>query len=57
LTKQYAVDMAKKLFRETNKSYYVIHDPDSNEYSVLAEEEFSRNASELNRWVIFTIGE
>ncbi|MFE5317260.1 hypothetical protein ACFQ88_01005 [Paenibacillus sp. NPDC056579] len=55
MTKQYAIDMAKKLFRETDKAYYVICYPDSNEYVVMDDDEFQRNAVELNKWVIFQI--
>lgn len=55
MTKQYAIDMAKKLFRETNKGYYVIYYPDTNEYAVLDEDEFKKNSVELSKWVIFNI--
>ncbi|MCS7459739.1 hypothetical protein N0M98_06255 [Paenibacillus doosanensis] len=55
MTKQYAIDMAKKLFRETNKSYYVIFEPDSNEYSIIDQDEFTKNAGEWNNLVIFSI--
>ncbi|WP_028548591.1 hypothetical protein [Paenibacillus sp. UNC451MF] len=55
MTKQYAIDMAKKLFRESNKSYYVIWFPDTNEYAVMKHDEFSKNKEELNKWVVFSI--
>jgi len=55
LTRQYAIDMAKKLFRETEKSHYVIWFPDSNEYVVMDQDEFARNKDELNRSVVFSI--
>lgn len=55
MTKQYAIDMAKKLFRETGKSYYVICFPDTNEYAVLELDEFAKNKEELNKWVVFSI--
>ncbi|GAA4861074.1 hypothetical protein GCM10023310_45540 [Paenibacillus vulneris] len=55
MTRQYAIDMAKKLFRETEKSHYVIWFPDSNEYVVMDQDEFARNKDELNRSVVFSI--
>jgi len=53
MTKQYAIDMAKKLFRETNKSYFVIQEPDSNEFRIIDREE--RDEKGLNRYVVFSI--
>ncbi|WP_282935561.1 hypothetical protein [Paenibacillus sp. RC67] len=55
MTKQYAIDMAKKLFRENSKSYFVIWFPDSNEYAVMDQDEFVKNKDELNKWVVFSI--
>ncbi|WP_186445633.1 hypothetical protein [Paenibacillus cremeus] len=55
MTKQYAIDMAKKLFRENNTSYYVIHFPATNEYTVTDRSEFMKNQAEWNPLVIFSI--
>ncbi|MEW9700761.1 hypothetical protein [Paenibacillus sp. SI8] len=53
MTKQYAIDIAKKLFRENNKSYFVIQDPESNEFKVVDKEEW--DAKDLNPYVVFSI--
>lgn len=55
MTKQYAIDMAKKLFRETSQSYFVIHLPEKNDYMVLDQTAFKSNFSEWNVHVIFSI--
>ncbi|WP_165452311.1 hypothetical protein [Paenibacillus thalictri] len=57
MTKQYAIDTAKKLFRENNKSYYVVHLPDTNEYIMVDKDEYSKNFSEWNKMTVFSIEE
>lgn len=39
MTKQYAIDVAKKLFRENSQSYFVIQDLESNEFKFVDKEE------------------
>jgi|GEM_PF-1584134 len=53
MTKQYAIDLAKKLYRDNNRSYFVIHNPDSNEFRIAEKEEVIRD--QLNRYVVFSI--
>lgn len=53
MTKQYAIDIAKKLFRENSQSYFVIQDPASNEFRIIDKEE--RDAKNLNYFVVFSI--
>lgn len=55
MTKQYAIDKAKILFRENKKSYYVVHFPDTDDYIVVDRDEFEKHVAEWNRLVVFSI--
>ena len=53
MTKQYAIDLAKRLYRDNKQSYYVIEDPQTQEYRVVEKPEMEKH--QLNRFVIFSI--
>ncbi|NEW04620.1 hypothetical protein GK047_01095 [Paenibacillus sp. SYP-B3998] len=53
MSKLYAIDLAKKLYRENNKSYYVIQEPETDEFNVVDKDELVKK--NLNRYVIFSI--
>lgn len=53
MLKEYAIDLAKKLYREHNRSYFVIKEEDSEEYRVVDKAE--RDEQRLNRYIVFGI--
>lgn len=53
MTKQYAIDLAKRLYRDNERSYFVVEDPKTQEYRVVEKPEVVEN--QLNRYVIFSI--
>ncbi|MBB6673167.1 hypothetical protein [Cohnella nanjingensis] len=53
MTKQYAIDKAKILNRENNRSYFVILEPETDEYRIVEKKE--KDEKQLNRYVIFSI--
>ncbi|MEK0313122.1 hypothetical protein [Cohnella sp. 56] len=53
MTKQYAIDLAKKLYREHDRSYFVVLEEDSEEYRIVDKAE--KDAKQLNRYVVFSI--
>ncbi|WP_156922041.1 hypothetical protein [Cohnella thermotolerans] len=53
MTKQYAIDLAKRLYRDNNRSYFVVEDPQSQECRVVEKAEVERD--HLNRYVVFSI--
>lgn len=53
MTKQYAIDLAKRLYRDNRQSYFVVEDPQTQEFSVVEKPELE--AQQLNRYVIFSI--
>ncbi|CAI6021361.1 hypothetical protein [Cohnella sp. JJ-181] len=53
MMKQYAVDLAKKLYREHDRSYFVVQEEGSDSYRVVDKEE--KEAKQLNRYVVFSI--
>ncbi|WP_168735907.1 hypothetical protein [Cohnella fermenti] len=53
MTKQYAIDLAKKLYRDNERSYFVVNDGGPDDYRVVDKEE--KNRDNLNRYVVFSI--
>ncbi|MNY69755.1 hypothetical protein D3C86_2077410 [compost metagenome] len=53
MTKQLAIDTAKKLYRENDQSYFVIRDPETDEFKVIDKKE--KELRNLNAWVVFSI--
>lgn len=53
MTKQYAIDLAKRLYRDNDRSYFVIEDPKTEEFRVIEKAEKERD--NLNRFVVFSI--
>lgn len=53
MTKQYAIDLAKRLYRDNKRSYFVIQDPQTQEYRLAEKEEVLKD--QLNRYVVFSI--
>jgi len=53
MMKQYAIDLAKKLYRENDRSYFVVQEEGSDEYRVVDKAE--KDAKQLNRYVVFSI--
>ncbi|MFD2333965.1 hypothetical protein ACFSR7_32320 [Cohnella sp. GCM10020058] len=53
MMKQYAIDLAKKLFREHERSYFVIQEEDADSYRVVDKAE--KDEKQLNRYVVFSI--
>ncbi|CAM3724650.1 hypothetical protein COLU111180_05190 [Cohnella lubricantis] len=53
MTRQYAIDLAKRLYRDNRQSYYVVEDSMTQEYRVVEKPEVEKER--LNRYVIFSI--
>lgn len=53
MTKQYAIDLAKRLYRDNERSYFVVEDPQTQEYRVVEKPEVEKDR--LNRYVVFSI--
>ncbi len=51
--KQYAIDLAKKLYRDHERSYFVIQEEGSETYRVVDKAE--KEEKQLNRYVVFSI--